>query len=407
MAKQAPMAAQVGSEIEFTGYTNPEDDNGLLEVGAKYTVIAVDDTERSVDIKIPNPDFNPKRAASEKNPEFVEVNIFEEEFAVVPSKPARAARAAAKQPVQEEAGEDEDYDAPAQEEHTPAKTASKAPARTASKAPAKATAGKSAAKVAAKGKTPAKGKAQAKAEDEDVYGDLTEEQEDPEIVALVDSAEDILELAVEVCEESAATDYKLGGVLFHVRKSGAYKEIDKRYAEKGGFGLYVLEQLNTEYRKAMYLIDIYYKTSKYGLDASRISAIGWAKAAKIAAVMTEDTAEELLELAETNTVVDLVENIKTSYKEEGGTKGTKQLVKIFKFKLLQDSANAIEEILTAVAAAMSFKSVDQAFEHIVSEWALEHPVGGQSGKTVARAAAKATAAKATAPRAAGRAAARG
>ena len=138
-----------------------------------------------------------------------------------------------------------------------------------------------------------------------------------------------------------------------------------------------------------------------------ISAIGWAKAAKIAAVMTEDTAEELLELAETNTVVDLVENIKTSYKEEGGTKGTKQLVKIFKFKLLQDSANAIEEILTAVAAAMSFQSVDQAFEHIVSEWALEHPVGGQSGKTVARAAAKATAAKATAPRAAGRAAARG
>lgn len=408
-----PMQVKEGDTVIFLGLSNPDEDQGMLEVDAEYTVVGVNHEDRYVDVRIPNPDFNPKRAVSEKNAEFVEVNIFEEEFAIpeLPAKPARASRSAAAAPAKApargtRAAAKEPEPEPEPEPEEKPVTKSKAPAKTTAKAPAK-TPAKTAAKTA-KGKlnTP---KGKAATEDEDKYGDLTEEQEDPEILALVDASEDILELALEVVEESAATDYKLGGVLFHVRKTGAYKKVDKRYAEKGGFGLYVLEQLNTEYRKAMYLIDIYYKSSKYGLDVDRVAAIGWAKAAKIAAVMEEDNADELLELAEQCTVVELNENIKTSYKEAGGTKGEKKLVKIFKFKLFEEQAMAIEEILTSVATAMGFTSVDQAFEHIITEWAVEHPVGNQPSKTAARASAasKAAPSKAAPARATGRASARG
>ncbi len=225
---------------------------------------------------------------------------------------------------------------------------------------------------------------------------MLEENEDAEILGMVNDAEDILDLAKEVSEEASAIEYRLGGVLFHVRKSGAFTAIDERYAEKGGFSLYVLEQLNVEYRKAMYLIDIYYKWNKFGLDSTKVAAIGWAKAAKIAAVMTEDTAAELLELAETNTVSDLIENIKTSYKEVGGEKGDKKTLKVFKFRLFEDQAAGVEEVLNAVASAMEFKNLDLAFEHIVMEWATEHPISTAPAKAKGRSAPVKAAAKAKA-----------
>jgi hypothetical protein len=387
------MNVQIGDKVIFKKYAEqPEEGMDYLVPGEFYEVAEVDVEQKSVLVRFDNPDFNPKKKESEANAKTILLDIFEEEFEV-PKTKGRAAKPTSKveapaprgraKAAAEPEPEADDPEAEPEEEAQPEPKAKAAPKGKA--APAKAAAkGKPAAKGKGKGKPAAKEKPAAKV---DEYDDLSEDDEDSEILALVNDAADILDLAKEVSEEAAATDYKLGGVLFHVRKSGAYKELDKRYAEKGGFNLYVLEQLNTEYRKAMYLIDIYYKASKYGLDAERISAIGWAKAAKIAAVMDADNAEELLELAEDNTVSDLVDNIKTSYKEVGGTKGEKKTLKIFKFKLFEDKAGAIEEILNAVASAMEFKTLDEAFEHIVLEWATEHPVNtGSKAKASAKAA---------------------
>lgn len=371
------MNVKKGDKITFTGYSEtPEEGMDLLTEGEQYEVVEVNAKEKAVVVRVDNPDFNPKKKESEANAKTMLLDVFEEEFEAVEDKPAPKAKGKAKAAPVEEADDDEEAE---EAEEPKAKTK---PAKAAAK-PAKAET------KPAKGKTPVKGKVKTpvkaeKVEDADPYADLAEDDEDEEIIGLINEAEDILELAKETSEEASAIEYKLGGILFHVRKGGAYKAIDKRYAEKGGFGLYVLEQLNVEYRKAMYLVDIYYKWNKFGLDAEKVAAIGWAKAAKIAAVMTEDTAEELLELAENNTVADLVENIKTSYKEVGGVKGEKKTLKVFKFKLFEDQAAAVEEVLEAVAAAMGFKNLDMAFEHIMMEWATEHPVKAPApAKTVA------------------------
>lgn len=446
------MNVKKGDKVIFKGYEEtPEDGADLLVEGNEYEVAEVNKEDGSVAVIVDNPDFNPKKKESESNARTILTDIFFEERELPKGSKAKPAaktpakgKAKAEEPeddADEEGEEDADGEDEAEEEPEP-KAKTKAPAKTAAKAapakgkakpkaeepedepeegdegedgdeeepapkkaaakkaPAKAAAKTPAKKAAAKSKAPVKSKAKAKAKEEeaeesdDPYGDLDEEQEDQEILGLVNDAEDILELARETVEETSALEYKLGGVLFHVRKSGAYKELDERYAEKGGFALYLLEQLNIEYRKAMYLVDIYYKWNKFGLEPEKVAQIGWAKAAKIAAVMDEDTAEELIELAENNTVADLVDHIKTTYKEVGGTKGEKKVIKLFKFKLAESAGIAVEEVLQSVAAGMGLKNLDEAFEHIVMEWSTEHPIEAPAKKVSGKAATKQTNGKA-------------
>lgn len=446
------MNVKKGDKVVFKGYEEtPEDGADLLVEGNEYEVAEVNKEDGSVAVIVDNPDFNPKKKESESNARTILTDIFFEELELPKGSKAKPAaktpakgKAKAEEPeddADEEGEEDADGEDEAEEEPEP-KAKTKAPAKTAAKAapakgkakpkaeepedepeegdegedgdeeepapkkaaakkaPAKAAAKTPAKKAAAKSKAPVKSKAKAKAKEEeaeesdDPYGDLDEEQEDQEILGLVNDAEDILELARETVEETSALEYKLGGVLFHVRKSGAYKELDERYAEKGGFALYLLEQLNIEYRKAMYLVDIYYKWNKFGLEPEKVAQIGWAKAAKIAAVMDEDTAEELIELAENNTVADLVDHIKTTYKEVGGTKGEKKVIKLFKFKLAESAGIAVEEVLQSVAAGMGLKNLDEAFEHIVMEWSTEHPIEAPAKKVSGKAATKQTNGKA-------------
>lgn len=446
------MNVKKGDKVVFKGYEEtPEDGADLLVEGNEYEVAEVNKEDGSVAVIVDNPDFNPKKKESESNARTILTDIFFEELELPKGSKAKPdaktpakGKAKAEEPeddADEEGEEDADGEDEAEEEPAP-KAKTKAPAKTAAKAapangkakpkaeepedepeegdegedgdeeepapkkaaaekaPAKAAAKTPAKKAAAKSKAPVKSKAKAKAKEEeaeesdDPYGDLDEEQEDQEILGLVNDAEDILELARETVEETSALEYKLGGVLFHVRKSGAYKELDERYAEKGGFALYLLEQLNIEYRKAMYLVDIYYKWNKFGLEPEKVAQIGWAKAAKIAAVMDEDTAEELIELAENNTVADLVDHIKTTYKEVGGTKGEKKVIKLFKFKLAESAGIAVEEVLQSVAAGMGLKNLDEAFEHIVMEWSTEHPIEAPAKKVSGKAATKQTNGKA-------------
>jgi len=218
------------------------------------------------------------------------------------------------------------------------------------------------------------------------------ETEDEEITTLIEEADDILELAEELVEDSSAIDYKLGGVLYHVRLGKAYQKLDKSYKENGGFGLYVKERLNIDYRKAMYLIDIYYKFNLYGIDAEKVQELGWTKCSKIASVMSEDNAEELVELASNNSVSELSDTLKESYsKASAGTDGDSRKKLTIKLRLWDDQATAVNAILADVQAQMGFKDPAEAFEHIIMEWAAEHDFAVATEKKVKAKAKAATA----------------
>jgi hypothetical protein len=421
MAKAAKAKAKftVGDNVTFKGYADdvPENER-LLTEGDTYHVVDVNAEEDSLGVEIDNPDFNAKKKESENNQKMLVVDVFFDEVDI-----------AAEDDASEEEADAEEEEAPAPK--AKGKTTAKAPAPVAKgktkakdveaedeaddveedgeeEAPAPKAKGKTVAKAApaAKGKATAKGKAapaakgkakaEKKAKEAPVEVDESEtlpalEEEDAEIVELIDGA-DLVELASELVEDSAALDYKLGGVLYHLRLGKSYQDVDKKYAVKGGWQLFIEENLGgLGYRKAMHLIDIYYKFNLYGIAADKVQELGWTKCSKIAQVMTDTNAEELVELATESSVAELSDTIKESYKEVGGEKGEKRRKVAFKFRLWDDQAAGVEQVIAEVQETMGFKDPSDAFEHIVMEWAAEH---GSEPKT--KAPAK-TAAKATAP----------
>jgi hypothetical protein len=332
---------KVGDSITFKGYGEdvPENDR-LLEAGAEYAITEIDLKDKKVSVEIDNPDYNAKKKVSDENPKTLLVEVFEEEFDVA-------------------------------EEPEPA------PKGRVTKLVTKAAAGKpvlKTPKLTPEEKEAAEAEAAAEA-----LAAQTLDTEDEEIVKLVESSDDLLALAQELVEESAATDYKLGGVLYHVHKDKAYEKAGKKFRVEGGFELWVQENLNIEYRKAMALKQIYFAVNKFGVDPAKITDMGWTKAWKIAQVMDEDNVKDLVKLASNSTVADLVENIKVSYKEVGGTKGEKKKLIMFKFRLFEDSAEVVNAAIESCASSMGFKSTNEAFEHIVTEWATEHPMEAAEG----------------------------
>ena len=209
---------------------------------------------------------------------------------------------------------------------------------------------------------------------------LSEDEEDAEILALIDDADDLCDLAEEVADEAANSDYKLAGVLYHVYITKAYKELRKDYSGNKGFEFYTEKELGVHYRKAMHLIDIYAKWNKYNISPDELGGVGWTKAIDIVRVMNAENAEELIALAKESSVVDLKETIKESYVQVGSTPG--KLVKriTFKFRLEEESAVITRKYLEAGTEMLCLKNENETFEHIVAEWAAQNLNFEKTGK---------------------------
>jgi hypothetical protein len=294
---------------------------------------------------------------------------------------------------------------PKTETQAPAKTSAKTPAKAAAKDEPKSTGkAKTDAKAAGKGKTgtqvaPTKGRAVAKAapaqeeEDPDLKGMiiLTEDQEDPDIVALVNDADDIVALANELIEQTSMDEYRLGGILYHVRLSKSYKDLDKAYAENKGFELFVEDRLGIGYRKAMYLIDIYTKFNLHGLGGDKVAELGWTKASHVAKYITEDNAEEILGMAETMTSRELGDSVKERFSPVGADTREKAKFTTFKFRLIESLGDQVKSILeqAALAQGKDSKKLDQVFADIITEWGMEHLHAEQPAPAKARTSAPA------------------
>ncbi len=387
------MGIAKGDKVKFVGFAEdeiPENGENLIE-DEIYEVFKVseegDDT--SYFLQVDNPEFDASKKATKKNPEFVYVNVFEDEVAAVEDD---------EEETEEEVEEDETEEE-TEEEEAPAPKAKKAPAKKAAakKETTKAKPGRKAKAKTEEAAAPKKRGRPAKVKTEEEEGDpdlkgltiLERDEEDEDILAMVEDG-DVLELAKELVAESTTTEYRLGGILYHVRVSKVYKELDPSYAEIGGLQLYIQEQLGMEYRKAMYLVDIYTKFSKAGIHGDRVGEIGWTKAKEIARVVNEENADALLEAASESTVNELKETIKESYSRDG--KETRPVVKktTFKFRLVAENGEAIEDYLLQAQEMLGHAKLDETFEHIVTEWATEH-LNAKPAKAETKAEAKTTA----------------
>lgn len=394
---------EVGTQVQFLGYGPdvPESDR-LIDEGAilEVTAIGAEDDPEAIFVTIPNPDFNPKKKENaETNPKMIEVNVLDTEIG----------------PVEEVAG-DEVEQAEAEAAPAPAvkgKATTKAAAKAAAEAPAPVAAkGKAATKTAAKSApaaeeaAPAKGKGKGKAAaatdlksakksaakkvaekvaeaeeqvDPDALPDL--EQEDETVATMVAEREGELTLLAQELEQQAATsEYQLGGVLYHLKKSGEYLEMDDgAYNVDGGWQEFLATYFNVQYRKAQYLIEMYVAFSQRNIEnaAEVVAAMGWSKASKIAKPLLQGyDADELIEAANNNTVEDLSTVVKEMV-SEGGTRGTagEKVAKLtIKFRLVNDDAVTAQGILAQAQEQLGVKDVGDAFMQILIDWANDHGV---------------------------------
>lgn len=291
-------------------------------------------------------------------------------------------------------------------EEAPAKPAAKAGAKAAAKAPAKA-----AEKAPAKGAAKATSKAPAKTEEPEAPEFPELENEDESVLALIEGAGNLVEVAQTLEGEVAANEYRLGGVLYHIKKAGDWKEVDPKYAENGGWSAFVQDHFNVDYRKAQYLIDIYVSFTQAGIEnpSEVVGTIGWTKASKLCSLIAQDGADVagLIELAETNTVADLSVVLKEQFQigGTGGTPGETKTRVTLKFRYLEEQAKTIEDILTLAGEQLGGSDED-ALYHILGAWAVDNNVEVQAAVAAEKEAEKAPAkgaAKAGAAKPAGRA----
>lgn len=375
----------VGMKVQFTGFTGETEEDRpenaeALEKGEVYEIIAInpetDENEESYELEAPNPNFDDsKRASKKSNPRTVPVVVFSDEVGLPDDEDEGE--------QDEEEHDDEDEDEGEEEQEEEKKPARKAPAKKAAAkksgtrktTASKKTGGAKAGAKKATAKKSAKKEAPKEEEDEDLKGMviLEEGEEDESILELINEADDLCELAVELSEESIQAEYRLGGVLYHTRITKAFRKTEKgKYDVKGGWQQYVEGELSVGYRKAMYLIDVYAKWNKHDLDPEIVARIGWAKASAIAGVMTDENAEELVGEAEKSTVADLKDTIKESYTAKGAS-GKKVVKKVtFKFRLIEDKGKTVMELFEKAKKSLGIKKDEDAFEHIVTEWAAQN-----------------------------------
>lgn len=408
-AAPAPTVEEVvevgaGTVISFLGYGEDVDEaDQFLTAGEQYTVAAISEDGNPL-VEIENPDFNPKKKVTDDNSKTVQVEVLPEEYEVVNGEEAAEEAPVEEAPAQKPAAKT----APAKKTAPAAKTA---PAKKAAAAPAK--------KAAAK--TPAA----APEEKEPVNETPDLDNEDADVLALIEGeGVDLVAVAQDLEHEAGSVEWKLGGVLYHIKKDAAHtKMLDEKgkrikdYDGAGGFELFLQHNFNIEYRKATYLIKIYRDFTIAGITnpSEKLAAIGWTKGKVIAENLGKDGVadpEELIELAGETTVDELKSTIKEQIVEVGGTKtkGEKKKRVVLKFRLWEEEGATAKAVLEAVQEANGLKSLDEALSHIIGEYAAEHGLGGEAteevapkqtaGKPAARAAAKAPARRAAAQAAA-------
>lgn len=193
---------------------------------------------------------------------------------------------------------------------------------------------------------------------------------DSESVRSILDERDALDAAEFLVKQADKTYFTLGGVLQHIYTEGIHKRLG--FEGKRAFSNYVEQRLGVQYRKAMYLIDIYVKFRKLGVDENRLAEIGWSKAKELARIPDDNLEQDfdkLVDKASETSRNDLSEYIKSEY--EVATRQNNEQVKktTFKFSLFADQAEVVNQAIDSAKAMLGSDDGSAAFEQICSEWA--------------------------------------
>ncbi len=197
---------------------------------------------------------------------------------------------------------------------------------------------------------------------------------------------DILETAKATFEDAKKQFFYFGGLLAKIYHENLYspKDLNWQGSKEGrdAWEHFVENNFGLKGAVARGYIDIYMSISALPkFDLNRLGAIGWSKAAEISKYITEENADELLELAEDKPITELKEELKTNYVDADGktpsgrttrSSGDKIKMTDFNFRLFEDQATSVSFIMEEAKKKFGHENMAETFEAIVTEWASDH-----------------------------------
>lgn len=118
-------------------------------------------------------------------------------------------------------------------------------------------------------------------------------------------ADEAISIGKELLESQEYSEFKLGGILSVIDINGYWQQTGAE-----SFKSFIQEHYNIQYRKANYLMKIYNSLVVSGVDWEQVNHIGWSKLKEICEKLTTENVDTWVKLAESNTVVNLIEEIK-------------------------------------------------------------------------------------------------
>jgi len=157
--------------------------------------------------------------------------------------------------------------------------------------------------------------------------------------------EKAFKLVPELLDNIDRDGFRLGGVLSKVQGEGWFMN-----AGAETFKAWVESACGIQYRKAMYLINIYNCLVQSGIPYEKVKGIGWTKLKELAPILDTENVDDWVALANEMTVLQLIEQIKAATKgsDDGGNteegKAPSDITTIT-FKLHKDQKDTVRAAL--------------------------------------------------------------
>lgn len=263
----------------------------------------------------------------------------------------------------------------------------KTPGAKAAAAPAAEPAAEAAAEVATKApaktivKTASKATAKPKAKEEPVAQETEVSTEGGDLIASTAheietmKSDKAFQLVPKLLNTIDHDYFRLGGVLSVIQAQGWFH--DKGYEN---FRAFVESECGMQYRKSMYLIQIYNGLVESGVSWDQVKHLGWTKLKELAPILDTENVTAWVEVAEGLTVLQLQEYIAQATKgeaadnsaEKADAEGVKSTVTMT-FKLHADQKATVREALDKCKHETNTEHDTVALEHIALDF-----LGGES-----------------------------
>lgn len=192
-------------------------------------------------------------------------------------------------------------------------------------------------------------------------------QREPNSVASINTADITLREEAKQARDMVELGYmKLARCLYDIYYQGAF-----RTWEYNSFEDYVDSEIQINYRKAMYLVEIYNKAVMLNMDMQRLENIGWTKARELIKVVDLDTVDDWLEIAEDSTYKELTfkVNVERDKKEDRASIADSVPSTTTITLRLGEAENAIiQEAVEQSASLINTDDLALALTNICQEW---------------------------------------